>query len=583
MGSIRVLPETIASKIAAGEVIERPASVIKELVENSIDARTAEVVVEISSSGAGMIRVTDNGCGMSSEDAKLAFLRHATSKIRDLDDLWRIQTMGFRGEALPSIATVSRVTMVTKSASDKTATRVVIEGGEVKEVSQTGAPQGTLIEVRDLFYNTPARRKFMKSEMTEFGHITHLLTQLALANPAIDFRLRRQGKPILEVPVTHDPKERVHLLFGQEVAEALSPIAGEKFSWGEVKGWMGGPALNRPNRTGEYYFVNRRGISNRSLSHAVMEGYHTLLPSKRFPVIFLFLEIDPKRVDVNVHPAKREVKFQSESQIHDDVVRAIRGTLQRKSVMTGLKPISADHSRESQVREAVSEYFIQGNSETRVSPQFPLSSRGSSSQPEADLPQVETPLRVNSARVLCQLQNTYIVAEDEKGLLVYDQHTVHERIRYERLTEQFQTAKLESQALLFPETVELTPQEKAAWEENQGLFAKIGFEIELFGSNSILVRSAPGVLNQVDLKKFLRDLLTEIIFLERGTSQTIPDRMIKTLACRSAVMAGEVLDKTQLQPLVDQLQTVKFSQSCPHGRPTTWRISKEELAKRFQR
>ncbi len=598
MGSIRVLPETIASKIAAGEVIERPASVVKELVENSIDARATEVVVEISSSGAGLIRVTDNGCGMSAEDAKLAFLRHATSKIRELDDLWQIQTMGFRGEALPSIAAVTRVTMVTKSASDKTATRVVIEGGEVKDVSETGAPQGTMIEVRDLFYNTPARRKFMKSEMTEFGHITHLVTQLALASPAIDFRLRRQGKPIFEIPVTHDPKERVRLLFGQEVAEALSPIAGEKFPWGEVKGWLGGPALNRPNRTGEYYFVNRRGISNRSLSHAVMEGYHTLLPGKRFPVVFLFLEIDPKRVDVNVHPAKREVKFQEEARIHDDVVGAIRKILQQKSV---------NHSRADQVREAVSEYFIQKNSETGVRPQFPLSSRGSPST-EFILSKAEG-LRVNSAteaiskdeiaspfgfamttreqpifpRVLCQFQNTYIIVEDEKGLLVYDQHTVHERIRYERLTEQFQTAKLESQALLFPETLEVTPQEKGAWEENQELFQKIGFDIELFGQNSLIVRSAPAVLNNVDVKKFLKDLFMEIIFLEKGKAQPLPEQMIKSMACRSSVMAGEPLEKTQMQPLVDQLQTVKFPQSCPHGRPTTWRISKEELAKKFQR
>lgn len=305
---IQILPGPIASKIAAGEVIERPASVVKELVENSIDAGAAQIAVDMSSGGAGLIRVSDNGCGMPAEDAELAFLRHATSKIKEIDDLWNLQTMGFRGEALPSIAAVSRVTMVTKSASDKPATRVVIEGGEIKEVSQTGAPQGTLIEVRDLFYNTPARRKFMKSEMTEFGHITHLLTQLALANSSIDFRLRRQGKPIFEIPVTHEAKERVRLLFGQEVAEALIPITGEKFPWGEVKGWVGGPALNRPNRTGEYYFVNRRPISNRSLSHAVIEGYHTLLPSKRFPVVFLFLEIDPKRVDVNVHPAKRDRK-----------------------------------------------------------------------------------------------------------------------------------------------------------------------------------------------------------------------------------------------------------------------------------
>ncbi len=588
MGSIRVLPEAIASKIAAGEVIERPASVIKELVENSIDARAAEVVVEISSSGAGLIRVTDNGCGMSSEDAKLAFLRHATSKIRDVDDLWQIQTMGFRGEALPSITAVSRVTMVTKSASDKTATRVVIEGGEVKEVSEIGAPQGTMIEVRDLFYNTPARRKFMKSEMTEFGHITHLVTQLALASPAIDFRLRRQGKPIFEIPVTHDPKERVRLLFGQEVASALSPIAGEKFSWGEVKGWLGGPALNRPNRTGEYYFVNRRGISNRSLSHAVMEGYHTLLPGKRFPVVFLFLEIDPKRVDVNVHPAKREVKFQEEARIHDDVVGAIRKILQQKSVGVGLKLAPEDHSRADQVREAVEGYFSHANTPVdrsvfgtgdhyveNAAPGFSPAPAGAES-----LLEITTAPKI---KALCQLQNTYIVAEDEKGLLVYDQHTVHERIRYERLTEQFQTAKLESQALLFPETVELTPQEKTAWAENQELFSKIGFEIEIFGSNSVLIRSAPGVLNQVNLKKFLRDLLAEIIFLEKGTSQTIPDQVLKTLACRSSVMAGEALDKTQMQPLVDQLQTVKFPQSCPHGRPTTWRISKEELAKRFQR
>jgi DNA mismatch repair protein MutL len=571
MGSIQILPETIASKIAAGEVIERPASVIKELVENSIDAQATEVVIEVSSSGAGVIRVTDNGCGISSEDAKLAFLLYATSKIRDLDDLWQIQTMGFRGEALPSIAAVARVTMVTKSSGDRSAARIVIEGGEVKEVSETGAPQGTMIEVRDLFYNTPVRRKFMKSEMTEFGHITHLVTQLALANPAIDFRLRRQGKPIFEIPVTHDPKERVRLLFGQEIASALIPIAGEKFSWGEVKGWLGGPALNRPNRTMEYYFVNRRGISNRSLSHAVMEGYHTLLPGKRFPVVFLFLEIDPKRVDVNVHPAKREVKFQEEARIHDDVVRSTRKTLQQKPVGAGFKPApTEDHSRSDQVREAVEGYFSHANS---------LVDRSVFGITESLL---EIPT-VSKIRVLCQLQNTYIVAEDEKGLLVYDQHTVHERIRYERLTEQFQTAKLESQALLFPETVELTPQEEAAWEENQELFAKIGFEIEFFGSNSILVRSAPGVLNQVNLKKFLRDLLAEVIFLEKGTSQTIPDQMLKTLACRSAVMAGETLDKTQLQPLVDQLQMVKFPQSCPHGRPTTWRIAWEELAKRFQR
>ncbi|MBI1976005.1 MAG: DNA mismatch repair endonuclease MutL, partial [Candidatus Omnitrophica bacterium] len=337
MGSIRVLPEQIAGKIAAGEVIERPASVVKELVENSIDAGATQVVVEVSASGAGLIRVTDNGCGMTAEDAKLAFLRHATSKIKEMGDLWNLQTMGFRGEALPSIAAVSRVTMVTRTAGDSSAVRIMIEGGEVKEFSETGAPQGTLIEIRDLFYNTPARRKFMKSEVTEFGHMAQIVTQLALAHPFVDFRFRRQGKAVFEVPVTADPKERIQILFGREISEALIPLE-EKCLWGTVKGWICRPELYRNNRGGEYYFVNRRAVTNRSLSHAAVEGYQTLLPSRQFPVLFLFLEVDPKIVDVNVHPAKREVKFQQEGQVHDDVVRSIRKTLQQEPVGAGFKP-----------------------------------------------------------------------------------------------------------------------------------------------------------------------------------------------------------------------------------------------------
>ncbi len=578
---IRILPPELASKIAAGEVVERPASVVKELVENSIDAGASEIRIEVRDGGRRLIRVVDDGCGIPAEEVELAFARHATSKIASVEDLFHIETLGFRGEALASIAAVSRVTMITRPGDQPLGVLIRVEGGKVTRKEPRGCPAGTSVSVENLFYNVPARRKFLRHPSTEMSHISRVVTHYALAYPELKFSLLRDGKLTFQTSGSGALRDVIFQVFGTEVASQMLEVsAEEKVASGLVKveGFVSPPSIHRPNRSQISFFVNRRWVQDALLTRALMEAYHTYLPSGRYPVVVLGITLDPALVDVNVHPTKREIRFKHPGDVFAAVQKAVRRVLTRQAPVAPFAGTLEAEPVPAQGRLGLcSRMPIRGRQGTPASPAHPKA------EPAPVPPAQAASLveRLPVLRVLGQIGLTYIVAEGPDGMYLIDQHSAHERVLYEKLSRRREGEPIPSQKLLEPVAVELTPQQEDILEFLLPSLRDMGFELEEFGPNTWLVRAVPAPLTRRNVKQAVVDFIEELA--AGGTPHIEGDRLIATLACHSAVRAGEQLTMEEMRQLIREMEELDVLQTCPHGRPTVIRISVERLAREFGR
>jgi DNA mismatch repair protein MutL len=549
---IVILPEDLINKIAAGEVVERPASVVKELVENSIDAGATQIFVEIADAGKKLIKVSDNGRGMTADEIELSLLRHSTSKISQLDDLFNLSTLGFRGEALPSIASVSKMKL---------------------EGNPAGA--GLTVTVKELFYNTPARKKFLKSDATETGHIGDIISKYVLANPQIAFRLTSDGKPLISSPGTGKLSDAVLAIYGGALLRDLVEIKHD-FGAGKIFGLVSRPTLSRIDKNYETFFVNRRFIKNFLLNRALEEAYRTLIPGNRYPVGIVFIDIDPKRVDVNVHPAKREVKFVNNQEVMEAVREGVRNAI----------GISLENNQKGIGLEAglVKSGMGLGGG---ISDQLQLTNYHTSIQTQTLNIINEAEFHVSEIQPLFpiyQFKLTYIIATDGKEIVLIDQHAAHERILYDRLSRESRVASRESQTLLMPETIDLGAGEAEFLKDNLDYLNSLGFDLELFGSNSYILRAVPVVSSKVPARQLLLDIIADIEAAGKSPQIEIRRENIrKYVACHSAIKAGDKLTQSEMDRLIKDLYATENPLTCPHGRPTMVRLTEEELQKRFGR
>lgn len=591
---IKILSENLSNKIAAGEVVERPASVVKEMVENSLDAGATEIVVEIEVGGKRLIKVSDNGWGMSREDALLSLERHATSKIADDGDLLAISTLGFRGEALPSIASVSRCTVTSRERGSVEGTEIYGEGGRIRHVKAHGMAEGTAIEVRNLFFNTPARLKFLKSSETEAGHVADHLTRLALSRPDVRFVYRSDGRVVFRA-LTGDLRERVSSLLGRAVAEDLSPL---RYADGElgIHGLVARPECSRSAASHLYTFVNGRFVRDRVVQHAILQAYRRFLERGRYPVAVLFLSIPTGDVDVNVHPTKHEVRFREQSLVHDFIVSAVEETLQStpwiRKPLSGadvLQPMEASADiaarKVMEVRESLSRY--QPSLEVPAIRKIP-------SRTEVGVPPAERTAEepgharstgfFSSLTVIGQYSGSYLVCCDGEDLLLLDQHAAHERVAFERLRLEFANGAVESQGLLFPEVIEFSHAESAVVGEHLSFLRTLGFVLEDFGGTARVLQSVPRLLAEKDFIRVLRDVVEELSSLGRSRSvMDIREDILMRIACHSVVRGVRSLAGAEISALLDALDSVGFASNCPHGRPVFCRISRSEVEKMFKR
>jgi len=593
---IRRLSGPLIDQIAAGEVVERPASVVKELVENSLDADSSRIRVELRNGGRDWISVADDGWGMSPEDARLCVERHATSKISSVDDLARIGTYGFRGEALAAIASVSRLRLRSRPRDASEASELQVEAGEIRSQRAVGGPPGTRIEVADLFSGVPARRKFLKTATTEWGHIADWLARAALSLPSIHFDVQRDDRPALSWPATDDPLDRVAAVISEEDAAAFTAVAGEA-DGARVEGFVSRPERHRSTTAGIYLYVNRRPVRDRVLQHALVEIYRDLLPRGRFPAAVLFLEIPPERVDVNVHPAKWEVRFADPRGIHELVRHAVRDAVsaRRWLAVDGARsaPETAATPRATGVRDGGSSDWVFA---AAVDP-----AHDATAQRTLDAPGFRfEPLRSGEAapavrfadlRLLGQLLSTYLVLETKEQLLLIDQHAGHERVLFERLRAEWLERGIESQALLCATTLRVEPAPLAALLESRDAVAGLGFDFEHYGDDTVAIRAVPALLAGRDPGQLVRNLAEELAAAGAGAdalragsrSLEAADGVFASLACHSARRRGDVLSAQEQRALLDAMDAIPWAPCCPHGRPVAVPIELAEIERRFSR
>jgi DNA mismatch repair protein MutL len=564
---IRVLDPQVVARIAAGEVVERPASVVKELVENSLDAGASQISVEVRGGGVSLIRVMDNGSGIPAADVELAFDRYATSKIGSLDDLEAISSLGFRGEALPSIAAVAQVDIVTRVAGEPVGTYLSWQDGEVVDRESQGRPQGTTVTVKNLFRKVPARLKFLKSPATENSHIANVVSRYALAFPEVKFALFIDGKASLRTPGGGRLIDSIIEVYGLEVARNMLEIKykgweGEAVSSPVVTGVVGSPAISRSSRDYLSLFVNRRWTSSRLLAWAVEEAYHGLLMSGKHPVAVINISLSPKEVDVNIHPTKSEVKFQNEHAVFSAVQKAVRRTLIELTPVPKIEEVATAYGAPPVPRQ---ELPLSVEAESIITPPPPLAPQ----TPAVTLP---------ALRILGQLSSSYIIAEGPDGLYLIDQHAAHERILFERLKDQRSRQEIEVQGLLQPVTFEVSPKQEAVLKSRCEDLAQFGFSIEPFGDRTFLVRAVPALLANKDWAEMVRELLDS-----GGEGGDWGERIAISIACHGAVKAGQVLTDDEMRQLVRQLEQITMPHTCPHGRPTMISLSLGQLRKEFGR
>ena len=592
MPRIRILPDILSNKIAAGEVVERPASVVKELVENAIDAGGRRIVVEIDAGGRRLIRVADDGLGMDRDDALLALERYATSKIVTDEDLFAIRSLGFRGEALPSIASVSRLALVTRTAEQAAASELRVEGGRILKVGETGAPVGTMVTVRDLFFNTPARRKFLKAVSTEMGHIGDSLASLALGHPEIDFELLHNGKALRRWPVARESLDRVADVLGRRLRSDLFPLNLENDA-ARVSGWAAHPRINRSTSRGVHLLVNGRTVKDRTLLHAVMQGYRQRLMKGQFPVVVCYVEVPADQVDVNVHPTKHEVRFARQREVHGVVSGAVAAALdlaerrQRPGVAGGREP-GQPHEPFLAERRAAYQPQLPATHPPRRFPsegtRHPVARQASAQTADKGQAGLWTQGRFARLNVIGQFRRTYILCESEEGLVLIDQHAAHERVFYEQLHQRKHTANAAAQNLLIPETIDLSHREAALLEELREALAPLGFEIDPFGGATFAVKAAPAMLLPGEIGPVLREILEKALAAgAHATPESVLDDSLKVMACHGAIRARQALDQRQIRRLLQQMDECRNPSHCPHGRPTWIRWTTQDLEKAFGR
>ena len=599
---IRILPENLTNKIAAGEVVERPASVVKELVENALDAGCSDLVVEIEQGGRRLIRVSDDGYGMTREDALLALERHATSKIGTDADLFELSTLGFRGEALPSIASVSRFTLATREAEQIEGAEIYAEGGRIKEVKACGMAVGTVITVRNLFFNTPARLKFMKSSETEAGHVGDLLARLAISRPQTRFTYIADGRTIFPL-LPGDLLQRVTSLLGSSIGKALYPVDYVDGPL-SVSGLVASPDCSRSAASHLYTFINGRFIRDKVVQHAILQSYRNFLEKGRYPVVVLFIGLPPGEVDVNVHPTKHEVRFREQGRVHDGIMAAVEMVLRSTPWLgkgrdpaasnTGTMPeSSAGPARVEAVREALARYqpsshrqgaflvpppVLRERPDSATRTPTPATAVADSQSPTAESGYF------SSLAVIGQYYGSYIVCQDETDLVLIDQHAAHERVAFERLKTQFAQGCIESQGLLFPETLEFSFREGAALGENRESLARIGYELEEFGGTTWLLKGVPRILAGGDYQRTLRDIVEELQSLGKSRSFTdVLEDILARIACHSVVRGVHPLGRSEISALFAQMDATDFSSNCPHGRPVSRILSLVEIERLFKR
>ncbi|MCA1639054.1 MAG: DNA mismatch repair endonuclease MutL [Acidobacteria bacterium] len=693
MNKIKILPDNLANQIAAGEVVERPASVIKELAENSIDAGAKRIQIDVELGGRRLMRVVDDGAGMVRDDAILSFERHATSKIKTLEDLSKIETLGFRGEALASIASVSKVELITKTPDEIAATRVYIEGGKLRDVKEAARSQGTTITVRDLFFNTPARRKFMRSEATENYHLTNIVTHYALANSEIAFTLTNNGREILRLSPAKDLRERAYQIFGASMIESLLPVSGGREFVAKITGYVSAPRERRTTRDAQYFFINGRFVRDKIIAGGLLEGFRSVLPHGVYPVAFLFLDVPLEEIDVNVHPAKTEVRFRRSEAVKETIAEAIRGALRNAGIVSSqqskvesresnFKPEVETSSIENILREAGENYqpkieFTVENpstiqefetetiqefqTERQASPQqtnkipetipetitenpatnfeIPVSSAefeqnaenriqqfesenqilenehqktgeqstNSNKQPQyaenllstpnsqlstpvvdsaAKIPKSIEPESLSSRKIrpIAQLHESFIIAVDDEGMLLIDQHVAHERILFDKYRKKETERKLESQNLLLPETIDLTPAQSIAFDLIEEELENYGFGLMRLSGRTVAIKSVPTDLPASEVRNLFAEILDTVDKEKRGfAKETLRDDIAASLACKAAVKINMKLTTEKMQWMIDRLLTTSSPTTCPHGRPVILRLTMKDIERGFHR
>jgi len=612
MSKIRVLADHVANQIAAGEVVERPASVAKELVENSIDAGANRITIEIEAGGRRLLKVSDDGEGMVRDDAVLAFERHATSKIHVTEDLAAIGTLGFRGEALASIASVARVELTTCTEDAKAATRVTIDGGRMRDVKDAAHQRGTTIAVRDLFFNIPARRKFLRSEATETYHLTNLVTHYALAHPEIAFTFVNNGREVVRAAPATDLRERAYQIFGAEFLENLLEVNLGDAQLARVTGYVSAPRDRRTSRDSQYLFVNRRFVRDRMIGRALSEGYRSILPHGVYPAALLFIETPLEEVDVNVHPAKTEVRFRRQAAVADAVREAVRAALASASyvpppeppkipepIMTATAAVSsiAPQPRiefvpppppppprvavEPTGEEIARDIEVMLQSVSKSAPSAPLPPLNSAEK----LAREVTPESLNTnIRALGQLEESFIIATDDEGLLLIDQHVAHERVLFDRYRALETERRSESQQLLVPETFDLTPAQAAVFDDLAPELEKYGFELMRLSGRTVAIKAVPADLPGSEARNMLFELL-ETVDAEKKSSarETLRDEIAASLACHAAIKVNIPLAPEKMRWLIDRLLQTSSPTTCPHGRPVILRLSMRDILKGFHR
>ena len=657
MPRIQLLPDLLVNKIAAGEVIERPASVVKELIENSLDAGATRVEIHVEDGGRKLIRVVDDGCGMDADDLALAIQPHATSKIAREDDLFGIRTLGFRGEALPSVGSVSQLRIVSRQRGSDEGHEIRVVGDQVEPIKAAAAPPGTTVEVRQLFFNVPARQKFLRTAQTEMGHITEQLARIALVQPRVEFKLTHNNRTVYHLPPVEGMRPRIGDFYGAEMAGSLLEIHRQERGL-SIHGWVSRPADNRSTAKWQYLFLNGRFIRDRFLSHAIREAYRGLMEASRYPVIFLALEIDPSEVDVNVHPTKIEVRWRDSNLLYSQVLSALRDRFLRADLTPALTPdpsfgrtYSRDISdtdgppegiepgaatghaagdgaqtdealaeqRRAQIRQSIADFFKTARPVVGPGvPPSPLPDEGWPGRPTPDrsaesigyaarlaepdvsrdtspgmpatlLPQMGAgdgdPAGESFVPdVIIQVHRTYLVAETPDGLIIVDQHALHERILFEQLSAQISRGPLESQRLLIPDTMDVAPDQVGVIEVYADTLARLGFELTPYGPGTIAIHAAPSLLKEGRVHEFLRDMLDRLSVRSAPASpEMLTNDLLSMMACKAAVKAGDPLSQEEIRALMRERHRVERSSNCPHGRPTSLRLTIRDLERQFKR
>ena len=647
MNKIRILPDNLANQIAAGEVVERPASVVKELIENSIDAGAKRIQVDIELGGRRLMRISDDGDGMNRDDSILAFERHATSKIQKLEDLSAINTLGFRGEALASIASVAKIELVSKTAESPTATKVIIEGGRIIDVKDAARSQGTTISVRDLFFNTPARRKFMRSESTENYHLINIVTHYALAHPEISFILTNNGRESIRVSTAKDLRERAFQILGGDILESLLEVNGGREFIAKISGYVSAPRERRTTRDSQYFFINGRFVRDKLISRGLLEGYRSILPHGVYPVALLFLEIPLEELDVNVHPAKTEVRFRRSEAVKDVIAEAVRKTLESanlfsekvlwqteqrqfevesnifnqesQSQKTEIPKIEQpkiefqieetniieesfeiplntfDFEQTVEQRQSISEINFQDFAVNRSNKDTETKTNQSPISNYQILPPIDSALKATKTievdqldatkiHPIGQLHQSYIIAVDNSGLLLIDQHVAHERILFDKFRQKENERKIESQNLLLPETFDLTPAQAAAFNQVESELEQLGFALMKLSGRTIAIKAVPSDLPPSEVRNLLAEVLDTVDAEKRGNAiETIRDEIAASLACKAAVKVNMKLTSEKMQWMIDNLITNSAATTCPHGRPIILRLTMRDIERSFHR